>query len=501
MSILKISSMYFSNHFENAVKASKANKIFVFESRELKKIPEKPFLLNFNDNLITRLEDKIFEGLDNLEQIHLSSNRIEHLDKNIFNGLFKLSQGNLISELDENIFNDNRIKSLKSLPLDLFSNLHNLLVTEFSNNRINFLDIDQIKQYFYIIDFTQNFNLNDFHITFESCFSFKDKNFWFVDEKQKNTDLKQLKRRFCSIFLNKTRTNYETLFSKNPNSLKNSYDSLNIIERLVRIDNLAWSILDFFIFLPKYVFSNQDLVNFHRYITQRLEENLLVVNLEYSFLTTEVIEALFERDDEYLIDLFLPKQSFQDFISNKQNDGGKSLKKIYKYINAERLRDFFPNINYSKCLEIALEKDNENLSEDSKITEFNEKFLNEYLIQIFQKEWYIFVGLLLDYSIDKNTENFEDTQNINVTDNQVLPEQNSKNLPKEKSKNILTLIKLTKQNDFLRHPTTKKILKEKWKYLPAYLYHANLAIYLLFVIFYSINIELYKLIEVIDSFY
>ncbi|CAF1036213.1 unnamed protein product [Brachionus calyciflorus] len=339
-------------------------------------------------------------------KIIFSKNRIKSLSSKLFRGLHSV----------ENIgFDFNLIESIAQ---GMFSNLYSLLVTDFSNNRINFFDINQLPKSLWIVDFTQNFNINDFSITFESCFTFKDKNFWGFEDAQKetyykaiqyylefesnrkiwilsddikvkfknmidspdkyqvvqsykvnwaynvdnvnyltkNTDLEQLKSRFCSVFLNKSRTNPNTLFTANP---KNCLDSLNFNQRLKKLENLDWSVLDYFIFLPKYVFSTQDLINYHRYITQRIEQNLFVVNLDYTFRTSEVIEAFFERDDEYLIDIFIPKQSLQDFISNKNNDDENSLKKIYKYINAERLMDFFLNINYSKCLEISIEKDNQ----------------------------------------------------------------------------------------------------------------------------------------------
>ncbi|CAF0755747.1 unnamed protein product, partial [Brachionus calyciflorus] len=318
--------------------------------------------LFLSENQITRLEGNIFKGLLRLEQIHLNSNKIEYLDENIFDGLSSLQQifmsrnkiqtlnknifknkklyklnfivfsENLISDLDEDIFNDlkrmvtinfakNRIKSLssklfrglsflenigfdfnliESIPQGMFSNLYSLLVTDFSNNRINFFDIDQLPKSLWIIDFTQNFNINDFWITYDSCFSFKEKNFWGFEEKQKeeyykaiqyylefeskrkiwilsddikvkfkkmidspnkyqivqmyrinvssnvdnvnyltrNTDFKKLKSRFCSIFLNKSRTNPNALFSANP---KNCLDSLNFNQRLEKLENLDWS--------------------------------------------------------------------------------------------------------------------------------------------------------------------------------------------------------------------------------------------------------------------
>ncbi|CAF1060290.1 unnamed protein product, partial [Brachionus calyciflorus] len=54
----------------------------------------------------------------------------------------------------------------------------------------------------------------------------------------KNTDLEQLKSRFCSIFLNKSRTNPNTLFTANR---KNCFDSLNFNQRLEKLENLDWS--------------------------------------------------------------------------------------------------------------------------------------------------------------------------------------------------------------------------------------------------------------------
>jgi len=61
----------------------------------------------------------------------------------------------------------------------------------------------------------------------------------------------------------------------------------------------------------------------------------------------------------------------------------------------------------------------------------------------------------------------------------------------KENKNLM-LIRNSCNQKFLRHKTTQRILQSKWKYFPRTFYYSNLSLYILFVIFFSINIEKYK---------
>ena len=50
----------------------------------------------------------------------------------------------------------------------------------------------------------------------------------------------------------------------------------------------------------------------------------------------------------------------------------------------------------------------------------------------------------------------------------------------------------SKKDDLLRHETTQKLLSLKWNLLPRFIYFLNLLLYLLFLAFYSINVEIYR---------
>ena len=53
----------------------------------------------------------------------------------------------------------------------------------------------------------------------------------------------------------------------------------------------------------------------------------------------------------------------------------------------------------------------------------------------------------------------------------------------------------SKKDKLLRHETTQKLLSLKWKLLPRFYYYLNLILYILFLIFYSINVEVYRDVE------
>jgi Leucine-rich repeat (LRR) protein len=57
--------------------------------------------------------------------------------------------------------------------------------------------------------------------------------------------------------------------------------------------------------------------------------------------------------------------------------------------------------------------------------------------------------------------------------------------------NILVLIRNSQDPKLLRHEATQRILADEWKTFPGFVYYLNLILYLLFITFYSINIENY----------
>jgi hypothetical protein len=54
-------------------------------------------------------------------------------------------------------------------------------------------------------------------------------------------------------------------------------------------------------------------------------------------------------------------------------------------------------------------------------------------------------------------------------------------------RNILFLINESKNSTFLIHETTQILLYSKWRYIPRFVYYFNLILYLLFLIFYTIQ--------------
>ena len=57
----------------------------------------------------------------------------------------------------------------------------------------------------------------------------------------------------------------------------------------------------------------------------------------------------------------------------------------------------------------------------------------------------------------------------------------------KQSNNILFLINESKNFTFLRHETTQELLYAKWRYIPRFVYYFNLILFLLFLIFYTIQ--------------
>jgi hypothetical protein len=157
---------------------------------------------------------------------------------------------------------------------------------------------------------------------------------------------------------------------------------------------------------------------------------------------------------------------------------------------------------------------------------FNEKFCNIYLNKVFEFKWFNMIEFILNVSHDKKFLCFYDSiwsphvvlvddltlvkksfyQNEMAVETklllstskakeeiieQLLVESESK-LMNFRRANILKLICKSRKIELLRHPTTKSMLNEKWRYLPRFIYYMQLTIYLIYLLSYSIQIELYS---------
>lgn len=173
------------------------------------------------------------------------------------------------------------------------------------------------------------------------------------------------------------------------------------------------------------------IIYFKNLIDSSLTQNPTLINLEFKFKSTDTITAICQRNDFVLFEAFFPPRVFKHFIEkyieetdelNEEDDDDDT--KILRYTDNN---DFYLNINYSECFEIALMNKNEkiaihlllllkytillslsdsnsdlNLPKYKNILNFNKNFLQKYLVKIFQFEWHELVEFVLDCSVDEN---------------------------------------------------------------------------------------------------
>lgn len=515
-----------------------------FSLNELKSIPGNLFVnsdslyaINFSNNKIKEITQESLAKLVQLRSIDISYNELKDIPIDLFDNSPKLKT------ID---FSNNKIKDLSA---DLFNELKHLQYVDFSVNRIVNLSKYIFMERSFLGDFRNNIDTNDlsdlFNLLFDNYTKFAISaqlfsNYYvfrdlqqeggftrFVETKNKfdNTiflcrkiNSKVLSANLLSLFLNKTC--YHSSMVTGDVSQDTNIDYLQTYEyKKKRIESFEWSILDFFIFLSD--LTSDVIIYFKSLIESSLAQNPSLINLEFKFRTTDVIAEICRRDDFLLFEAFFPPSAFKDYIHNidEFNDFNATEldHKIFKFIDNS---DFYLNIDYCLCFELALKNENEkialhlllilkyvmlsNLSEPTSdlnqarfknILDFNKKLVKEYMVKLFEFEWWELIEFVLDHSRDGKYLYLLEEQLFNKTTkkNKVSPFEKGQEAPDENNEHsILMLIAKSKRPNLLKHETTVELLETKWKYVPRILYYSHLSVFLVFLVFYSINIEIYK---------
>jgi hypothetical protein len=223
-----------------------------------------------------------------------------------------------------------------------------------------------------------------------------------------------------------------------------------------------------------------------------------VENIDFKFYSNESLEAIFKRNYLSLIETFF------------NNEISMNLKDNNQYIN--KPDEFYFNINFLKCFKIISENENEKMaiylfkilkyiykrfnqdqySKQDNINKIKNGFSSEWIDhsqkeekkqislvkQIFENNWTNLIKSILD---DYN----DGDDYLNLSDSKI-----------EKSNHILELIDASQNESFLNHKATSKLLSDKWKKYPRFIYYFHVLLYLSFIITYSLNIEYYNEVEV-----
>jgi Leucine-rich repeat (LRR) protein len=482
--------------------------------------------VNFCSNQIQELSPEIFRPCKYLNSINFSSNRIKELRSESFEQFEELNEVNFNSnelndvniELLANIMN---IKLWKTCSLSFSNNFLKRLPFFHSNKSIR-LDLRNNFKSFDIPLFYSYFNLTkDDFIKYEyksilSNFNYF-KQFKLNEYLPKRNETDKYKIFLCRkpdfTFLK------ETFFLLFFNKSVYNLDEDNVCEAFIscfeKFKNFEWSILDLLLCFVEHI-GQSNLINLNAHIKSELKQNpKSLINLEFKLRSGECVMYLSEFNDVSLFDVFFN----YDLSIKEEQKQFDNASRIYDYLA------FYRSIDFETCFGIAIENGNEdiaikllhllkhsifdlNLNVLNK--NFNFNFLRKILKKFFDLNWCNAIEFLLDLVKEENVNasNSCKALNLDLSDleknetifNKVSPllSTENKNSDNQKAKHILELIiesktmNEEKQNLFLKHFTTKYLLHKKWSLIPRVFYYANLFLFSLFLLFYSINIEIYS---------
>jgi Leucine-rich repeat (LRR) protein len=505
--------------FQNAIQL----KEIYFDNNKIKQLPDGLFTkvesldsILFAHNEIGRLPSDLFKNANTLECIYFDNNKLKKLPQDLFANAKSLNiiifDNNEIEEIPSDLFQNATELSwisfennkIKKLPDDLFAhtNLNTLFFGNnqieidssskffsnvgkitggiyFSNNNINQFNYEYLKKFKEAhFDFRFNIDTNDISVLFKYLFNERLSDGIKRIQNEKNPNL--LFNRLFILCFNKTtfRINDECLdfeqFEKNIEKLRET-EEIEDEEPLIK-----FSILDFFVSIDKELIDSFWIILFKNFIQNMLKQKL--ENIEFKFYSSESLEAIFKRNYFNLIETF-----FKNEIDDKPD--------VNQFIHNPD--GFYFHIDFVECFEIIFENNNEKMAiyllkilkyiyknfeveyaKQSNILKIQEAFSiklkenkNSIMKQIFENNWTNLISLILDdYKHDYDY----------------------LNLSNDNSNHILMLINESKNETFLNHEATEKLLNKQWKSYPRLIYYFHFLLYLTFVISFSLNIEYYN---------
>jgi Leucine-rich repeat (LRR) protein len=509
--------------------------------------------IDLSRNKIIKMEKKMFDSLVNLEDINLSNNQISDLPIDLFSNLPGLKgmtfANNQIGELPKDLFSnlpelkyiDFSKNKIKEFSPSFLASCADLKYINFSNNLIERLPLFE-KDCDFIIDFQGNFPreitylfqkiLDMYPEYYDDLLSKKYKYFKNKDQDQKQ-DKKYLCRNLFEVNLNE---NFFLFFlDRKDIDLKKAENSSPygiFLESIEKFKKFEWFVLDFLIYMEDSV-DDVTLLALRDYIKNLKNEYPFIVNLEFKIKSPESLEYLCKRKKNHLFKSFLfkddqvkteyiddPKQFFPniDFkkcfenIFDTKEDTNQELQNTNEEANGERIKTIEEELIINMLKIFYTSVDNYCLDTtfiEGPLKEFNKLFLKDYLPKFFENKWFDVIENVLDIFGNLNFFSFLDSDHLKEVEKKDTKSETKKNQVSHNDKtdkdskkededievnedHVLLRITNTKNNTFLKHKTTVELLNKKWNLIPRFVYYLNLIFLLTFLVFYSINIEVYK---------
>lgn len=471
--------------------------------------------LSLSNNLIQELNAEIFKDLARIKEIDFSFNFLERLDLNLFDGKTDLKKINFshnnIRVLSSGCFKCPNLlefnfscNQIEELNLDIFKYTRKLHVLDFSYNRLIKLDprifsgLDSLAK----IDFKCAHTTLDRFLTWDHRKLFNE--FFKVkiegdneDESENENDELDEKvspaknytysfrydvylHHFLMLEFSQDRTNLLYKFKSNRDIVqweRSSYDELNM-----KGSSIRYLLLDYMLALEK--IPNKTVIRF-----------LDVMQREYGMR-----KIIYKRD--------IWMKSIDSIVHLCKRDKGPNID-----ILMEKLEPFFPFENFYECFEIAIRSKREavaiglfkifwakvksglnqeeytTLSLARYLKKYN-FFINNFIQECFDFQWWRFFAEILNmYEREKGDLAVLFCMTIDCGYMKI-----NKAEKKYTETNTFSLmyIALSDQKKLIGHPSTKKMLDLKWRKWPRAIYFNSFIIYVLFCVFYTINLENYR---------
>jgi len=484
------------------------------DNNEINAIPQGTFdglnklrVIWLKNNKLSTLSDNLFKDCQALENIYLSFNRIKEIKTNLFTNCSRVTTLNL---------DNNLISSISFAALEPLENCRSL---DFSNN---FLFNPRILYSSFLRKYSFNDNGNIKDIDTIKLSNWEESRYFIL--RHENYDF--IEKHFLLFYLFNT-SRVSSIFKDEENklSLKSKFEKL-------KNNSPKFSLLDLFIWIFGEI-DDSKIIHLKDHIDQLTRTDPQLKNKELLIRSEHSIKHLCTRNVYSHFKSFFPNTYFE-LTSILQKTKVKSrnfkakeedyLKDILRYmLEADRLdkevdtkeyRSIFFDIDYQECFNIAVDNKNCDIAKfvilllryfflrrqkspemKDALNKFNQNLLLKF-DDIFKYELYDIVRFLLDIrkldKLKKNKKEINDDKQFLVYDT---AQFNAKQTIKSKyfikdtknKKEFLELIQAS--DDLLKHESSELILQDKWREKRFFTYYFQLFWSLIFVVFYTIYIE------------
>lgn len=411
---------------------------------------------NQSHKAIKSLPGDIFKTYVNLKRIDFSYNLINELSPNIFKGLKNLIFVN---------FSNNRIYSLD---LNMFSDQTSDLEIDFSSNPIVEIPIGLINSE------TKQFNKRFKSICLQKCFDVNCDQNKFLNILKRPFDENVLK--FCIKMGFSDRKIYNQTLT-----LSGMVTKLDILalfsdsKMFTEIENLIGS--------NKANLFNDNQNPFHftsPYTVAILCQQKSKLLINFCFNVLNGYSAIKNKDFFFAIKY---KDVFESLIEHKNET--KALE-LFNYLKVAIL----DRINEENAVDILIFKRLKNYFLE--ISSFKEQLFSTLIYKFILSGWENLIEFILDDLKENGLDFLKIDQLLKTIEQKKDQENNSISNHKLNQHNILTVFGELGGLDWQNNDAVKTFFDKQYDKLPRFIFYFNLLVYLIFLILYSINIELFN---------